>query len=179
VPARSPSDRARWKEEMTKAGRVASIDPQVWTIPWNVHRQATTHGHSAWTYLAPYVSKVAISNRRIVSLQDRPVPCTYRKPGSARLRPTTLDAMEFLRRFLPLVLPHGFMQVRHFGFLQAGGAIPLDTLRLLIWPASPLDGKPALRPPRYGSSPAARPAVDHCRSGRRLWTANSALLDTG
>ena len=74
------------KEEMSQAGLLEHIDPQVWTIPWNVHSHATPHGHSAFTYLAPYVFKVAISNRRIVSLTDRTVTFTYRKVGSARLR---------------------------------------------------------------------------------------------
>jgi len=41
VKALSPLSRAMGKEEMPKAGRLESIDPQGWTIPWNVHRQAT------------------------------------------------------------------------------------------------------------------------------------------
>ena len=66
----------------------------------------------------PTVFKVAISNRRIVSLTDRTVTFTYRKPGSARPRTTHLDAIEFIRRFLQHVLPDGFMKVRHFGFMN-------------------------------------------------------------
>jgi Putative transposase/Transposase zinc-binding domain len=147
VKALSPISRALGKGEMPQAGLLASIDPQVWTIPWNVHSQATPHGHSALTSLAPYVCKVALSNRRLVALQERTVPFTSRQPGSARRRTTTLDAMECIHRFLQHVLPDGFMKVRHFGCLQASGAIPLDTLRLMIVHASPIDGTPALRPP--------------------------------
>jgi hypothetical protein len=179
VKALSPIYRAMWKEEMTKAGLLESIDSQVWTIPWNVHSQATSHGHSALTYLAPYVFKVAISNRRIVSLQDRTVTFTYRKPGSARLRTTTLDAIEFIRRFLQHVLPHGFMKVRHFGFLQASCAIPPDTLRLLILQASPIEGKPAPRTPPAPVVACCPTCGGSMRVVMRLWTANSALLDTG
>src|SRR2546427_5135668 len=127
---------------MCTAGLLESIDPQVWTIPWNVHSQATPHAHSALQYLAPYVFKVAISNSRIVSLTDRTVTFTYRKPGSARPRTTSLDAIEFIRRFLQHVLPDGFMKVRHFGFLHASCAIPTDTIRLMILPAPPIDFKP-------------------------------------
>ena len=115
---------------MRQAGLLEHIDPQVWTIPWNVHSQANHHGHSAFTYLAPYVFKVAISNHRLVSLTDRTVTFTYRKVGSARLRTAHLDVMEFLRRFLQHVLPEGFMKVRHFGFLHASCAVPLATIRL-------------------------------------------------
>jgi Putative transposase len=53
VQALSPISRALWKEEMRTAGRLESIAPQVWTIPWNVHRQAPPHAPSALHYLAP------------------------------------------------------------------------------------------------------------------------------
>jgi hypothetical protein len=128
VKALSPIYRALFKEEMRQAGVLESIAPEVWTIAWNVHSQANHNGHSAFTYLAPYVFRVALSNSRIVSLKDRTVTFTSRKVGSARLRTTPLDVMEFLRRFLQHVLPDGFMKVRHFGFLHASCAIPPDTL---------------------------------------------------
>jgi hypothetical protein len=102
VKALSPIYRALFKEEMSQAGLLEHIDPQVWTIPWNVHRQANHHGSSAFTSRAPYVFKVALSNRRMVSLTDRTVTFTYRKVGSTRPRMTHLDASEFLRRFLLL-----------------------------------------------------------------------------
>src|SRR5262249_59206645 len=98
------------------------------TIPWNVHSQARHQSRSAFTYLAPYVFKVAISNHRLVSLQDRTVTFTYRKVGSTRLRTAHLDVMEFLRRFLQHVLPEGFQKVRHFRFLHLHPAFPLPTL---------------------------------------------------
>jgi hypothetical protein len=81
--------------------------------------QANPNGHTSFTYLAPYVFKVAISNSRIVLLADRTVTFTYRKVGSARLRTVQLDGMEFLRRFLQHVLPDGFQKVRHFGSPQS------------------------------------------------------------
>src|SRR5262245_21049205 len=139
VKALSPIYRALFKADMRQAGLLEQIDPQVWTIPWNVHSQANHHGHSAFTYLAPYVFKVAISNQRIVSLKDHTVTCTSRKVGSARLRTTHLDVIEFLRRFLQHVLPDGFQKVRHFGFLHASCAIPLATSRLMIVQGHPDD----------------------------------------
>jgi hypothetical protein len=132
VKALSPIYRAIFKEDMSQAGLLESIDPQVWNIPWNVHSQANPHSHTAFTYLAPYVFKVAISNSRIVCLKDRTVTFTYRKPGSARPRTTHLDAMEFIRRFLQHVLPDGFMKVRHFGFMNASSAIKPHTIRQMI-----------------------------------------------
>ena len=121
---------------------------------------------------------MAISNSRIVGLKDRTVTFTYRKPGSARLRTTNLDAIEFIRRFLQHVLPDGFMKVRHFGFLHTSCTIPPDTIRLMIVQASPID---------FQLTPYTPPApfVAFCPTCggpmqvvMRLWTANSALVDT-
>ena len=160
---------------MRQAGLLEHIDPQVWTIPWNVHSQANHHGHSAFTYLAPYVFKVAISNHRLVSLTDRTVTFTYRKVGSARLRTAHLDVMEFLRRFLQHVLPDGFMKVRHFGFLHASCAIPLATIRLMIVQGHPSDGQPPPRtppPPRAARCPTCGAPM---RVVMRLWTSHQGL----
>jgi hypothetical protein len=163
---------------MRQAGLLEDIDPQVWTIPWNVHSQAQHHGHAAFTSLAPSVFKVAISNQRLVSLTDRTVTFTSRKVGSARLRTTHLDVMEFVRRFLQHVLPHGFMKVRHFGFLHASCAIPPAPIRLMIVQAHPLDGQPPQRTP-------PQPRVARCptcgapmRVIMRLWTSPRAFVDT-
>lgn len=142
VKALAPVYRALCKEEMRQAGLLEHIAPQGWTIPWNVHSQANHHGHSAFTSLAPYVFRVAISNSRIVALTDRLVTVTYRKVGSGRPRTAHLDGMEFLRRFLQHVLPDGFGKVRHVGFLQASCAIPPATLRLLIVQGHPSDDTP-------------------------------------
>jgi hypothetical protein len=53
VKALSPIYRAVFKEDMRQAGLLEDIDPQVWTLPWNVQSQANHHGHSACTSLAP------------------------------------------------------------------------------------------------------------------------------
>ena len=179
VKALSPIYRALFQEDMRQAGLLAHINPQVWTIPWNVHSQAKHNGHSAFTYLAPYIFKVAISNHRLVSLKDRTVTFTYRKVGSARLRTAHLDGMEFLRRFLQHVLPDGFMKVRHFGFLHASCAIPPATIRRMIGQAHPLDGPPPPRtppPPRVACCPTCGAPM---RVVMRLWTSHSGFVDTG
>jgi len=132
VKALAPISRAIFTQEMPQADLLTHIDPLVWKTNWNVHSQANPNGHTSCTYLAPYVFKVAISNSRIVCLQDRTVPFTYRKPGSARPRTTNLDAMECIRRFLQHVLPDGFMKVRHFGFMNASSAINTHTIRQMI-----------------------------------------------
>jgi hypothetical protein len=71
-------------------------------------------------YLGAYTHRVAISNHRLVSLQDHKV--TFRWRDSAhknKKRLLTLQVDEFLRRFLLHVLPRGFVRIRHFGFLAS------------------------------------------------------------
>jgi hypothetical protein len=69
-------------------------------------------------YLARYTHRVAISNGRLVSLRNDRVSFRWRdsKNGN-RTGIMTLDAVEFIRRFLIHVLPSGFVKIRHFGFL--------------------------------------------------------------
>ena len=69
-------------------------------------------------YLARYTHRVAISNDRLISLQDGKVTFRWKdyKNGNQQ-KLMTLDANEFIRRFLLHVLPSGFVRMRHFGFL--------------------------------------------------------------
>src|SRR5262245_3301802 len=179
VKALSPIYRALCKEDMRQAGLLEHIALQGWSIPWNVHSQADHHGHSAFTSLAPSVFKVAISNQRLVSLQDRTVTCTYRKVGRARLRTTPLDVSEFLRRFLPHVLPHGFMQVRHFGFLPASWAIPPTTIRLLIVQGHLRDSQPPQRQPPHALATRCPTCGAPMRIALRVWPSPKAFVETG
>jgi len=123
------------------------------------------------------VFRVAIGDHRIVSCDDGRVTFTYREVGSNRQRKMTLDAMEFLRRFLQHVLPSGFPKVRSYGFLSPAAAISLDLVRWLIALGSGLahvlrssraevaaPGGPTCpacggRLVRLGTLPAARPAT--------------------
>ena len=90
------------------------------------------NGENCLEYLARYVSRVAISNRRLVSCDDDQVAFQYRKPGSKRWRTMTLDALEFIRRFLQHVLPSGFMKVRHYGFLSPNARQTNDEIQQRI-----------------------------------------------
>jgi hypothetical protein len=61
---------------------------------------------------------VALSNDRILQVENGEVTLSYRdRKDGDRKKTMTLEAHEFIRRFLLHVLPHGFMRIRHFGFL--------------------------------------------------------------
>ena len=69
-------------------------------------------------YLGRYTHRVALSNERILSVQNGQVTLSYRdrKDGDKK-KTVSLEPHEFIRRFLLHVLPDGFMRIRHFGFL--------------------------------------------------------------
>ncbi len=69
-------------------------------------------------YLGNYTHRVAISNHRIVDFNDGKVTFSYKDYKTAGVSKTiTLDADEFIRRFLQHVLPCGFYKIRYFGFM--------------------------------------------------------------
>lgn len=69
-------------------------------------------------YLGRYTHRVALSNNRILHVQDGEVTLSYRdRKDGDRKKTMTLEAQELIRRFLLHVLPQGFMRIRHFGFL--------------------------------------------------------------
>jgi len=69
-------------------------------------------------YLARYSHRVAISNGRLLALRDGRVTFAYQDYAEGgRPKTMTLDADEFLRRFVQHVLPRGFVKVRHYGLL--------------------------------------------------------------
>jgi hypothetical protein len=69
-------------------------------------------------YLARYTHRVAISNSRLLSLENGRVSFEWKDYADGNQSKTmTLDAVEFIRRFLLHVLPSGFVHIRHFGFL--------------------------------------------------------------
>jgi hypothetical protein len=69
-------------------------------------------------YLGRYTHRVAISNNRIVSCDNGKVCFTYKNRDTGQMEQETIDAVEFIRRFLLHVLPKRFMRIRHYGFLS-------------------------------------------------------------
>jgi hypothetical protein len=134
LPVRALSQifKAKFRDAMKEAGLFDQIPPDVWQIDWNVNSQAVGSSEASLKYLAPYVFRVAISNSRILKIENRTVFIRYRKSHSHRLRTLALEVMEFLRRFLQHVLPTGFMKVRYYGFMNPNCGVSLDRISTLI-----------------------------------------------
>ena len=92
--------------------------------PWIVYAKPPFTGPAAvLAYLSRYTHRVAISNRRLLALDERGVTFRYkdyRRDGAERYRTMTLPVDEFIRRFLLHVLPRGFHRIRHYGLLASG-----------------------------------------------------------
>jgi predicted RNA-binding Zn-ribbon protein involved in translation (DUF1610 family) len=92
---------------------------------WVVYAKRPFAGPAAvLAYLSRYTHRVAISNQRLLSLDDRGVTFRwkdYRAKDGMRLKTMTLEPDEFMRRFLLHVLPSGFHRIRHYGLLANAG----------------------------------------------------------
>jgi hypothetical protein len=86
---------------------------------WVVHAKPPWGGpEQVLKYLARYTHRVAISNRRLVALEDGAVTFQWKDYADGGVQKTmTLKATEFIRRFLLHVLSAGFVRIRHYGFL--------------------------------------------------------------
>ena len=94
-------------------------------LEWVVYAKRPFAGPQAvLAYLSRYTHRVAISNSRLISLDNLGVTFKwkdYRRKGRDRHKVMTLPAHEFIRRFLIHVLPSGFHRIRHYGLLANGG----------------------------------------------------------
>jgi len=92
---------------------------------WVVYAKPPFAGPAAvLAYLSRYTHRVAISNRRLIALDESGVTFRfkdYRRDGAERYGTMTLGTDEFIRRFLLHVLPRGFHRIRHYGLLASGG----------------------------------------------------------
>ena len=112
-------------------------------------------------YLARYTHRVAISNRRLVQFGDGCVTFRYKDyADDHRSKVMTLNADEFLRRFVQHVLPKGFVKVRHYGLLaNRRRAERLAVCRRLLFGAT-VTATPVLDAVRV--DPAEPPRCPHC-----------------
>jgi hypothetical protein len=120
-------------------------------------------------YLARYTHRVAISNQRLLSLEQGQVTFRYKDYADDRRQKTmTLSAEEFLRRFLQHVLPRSFVKIRHYGLLAARGRKErLAWCRRLLLPATVTACLSDSSAAPEEVTPAREPCCPHC-GGTRL-----------
>jgi hypothetical protein len=123
---------AKFRDALEKTALFALVPKETWTQDWVVHCQPMGNGMAALKYLAPYIFRVAISNNRILKLEDDKVTFRYTDSDTGQTRYCTVTAEEFIRRFLQHVLPKGFIKVRYYGYLSPGNRHRLRQIKQLL-----------------------------------------------
>jgi hypothetical protein len=94
----------------------AGIPATVWRREWVSFLKHYGHGNDAvLSYLSRYVFRMALSNARILAVDQTHVTFRYKDHKAKAWRTKRLPGIEFLRRFLQHVLPRGFHKVRYYG----------------------------------------------------------------
>jgi len=120
--------KAREDNQLTYAGLLSHLAEvnefnswlrELWQVEWVVYAKPPFGGPpQVLKYLARYTHRVAISNGRLLELNDGRVTFSYKDyTASSEIKTMTLETQEFARRFLLHVLPRGFVRVRYYGFL--------------------------------------------------------------
>ena len=118
VRALSRIFRGKMKAALRNTACYRRIPAKAWRQEWVVHCEEVGSGFGALKYLAPYIFRVAISNNRILKLEDDHVTFRYRDTDTGAERHCTLCVEDFIHRFLEHVLPKGFVKVRYYGFFS-------------------------------------------------------------
>ena len=92
------------------------LPKSIWQKDWVVHCKPAVQGtRTALNYLARYIHRVAITNSRIISIDNGKVTFRHKDSNGAQTKTLTVSAEEFIRRFLQHVLPAGIHKVRYYG----------------------------------------------------------------
>jgi len=117
-------ERLRARGELELPGRLGRLrHPDAWATfvaglarrRWHVYAKTTLRGGEAYTYLARYAGRVAMSNERILAYDGHTVTLAT-KAGHP---PVVMSGVELLRRFALHILPHRFLRIRHYGLFNA------------------------------------------------------------
>jgi hypothetical protein len=167
VKAVSVLVRAKMCAALQQAALLSDVPAAAWTTPWVVHAQPAGDGARVLDYLARYLFRVAITNSRIEQIDDQ-VTFRYRDNRTQETRRATVSGVEFLRRFLPHVLPRRCTKVRYYGLWSATRRKDLALARTLLEvpraPAAPAQpSAPATTAP--GAPPAAALVCPLCHTG--------------
>jgi hypothetical protein len=157
VRALSKLFRAAFQRGLQKTELFAQVPAKVWSQEWVVHCKPVGDGQAALKYLAPYIHRVAISNRRLLDFHDRgsmessQVTFQFRASDTGQLKKCTLSLEQFFQRFLQHVLPHAFVKVRYYGFFGASLRRKLAALQSRLGKSvlDPIEQQPASSHPDH------------------------------
>ena len=125
--------RGKLKAALAKRRPDLVVPEAVWRKPWVVDCTAWGDGAEAvLEYLARYVHRIAITNSRLVGLDDAGVTIRHKERASGRWLRTRLTGHEFMRRFLQHVLPKGLHKIRYYGLWHPSRREQAARARLML-----------------------------------------------
>lgn len=160
--------RAKFMELARSALPEVKFPQSVWSKNWVVYSKPSVCGvEKVLSYLARYVHRVAITNGRILSIADGKVTFRYKDSREKTWKTMTLQACEFIRRFLQHVLPKGFHKVRYYGILAPSNRRLLEKARQLLSDSTISRTASDEDEPDHASSPQIHTMVcPSCKVGR-------------
>jgi len=184
LPVRAVSKlmRKRFRARLQKSAPdiFQTIEPVTWKTGWNSFCKAYGQGtQPVLNYLARYLHRVAISNARLITMDETHVTFRSKDSQTNRWRVLRLRGEEFLRRFVMHVLPRGFHKVRYYGLWHHSQRETRRRIRCLLAPKvscaplAPLLPDPSLPGEAESQTPLGRrdpeptpapPPCPHCKS---------------
>jgi hypothetical protein len=125
--------KAKLADEFRAAGLYDLVPADAWDKKFVVDIQAVGHGVPTLKYLAPYVHRVAISDKRIVAVDAESVTYTVRPSKSTRTITRQVTGEQFVSGFRQHLLPRGFQKVRHYGWMSSNTRLSLESVKMLVW----------------------------------------------
>lgn len=179
VRALSKVFRGMLQQALRENDSYALIPSKVWQQEWVVHCEGVGSGLNALQYLAPYIFRVALSNNRLLKLENDRVTFRYRDTETGAEKRCSLAALDFIHRFLQHVLPHHFVKVRYYGFFAPTLRARLNILRDSLSVATDLTARHATpTDPSPGSAPPPPHTIlcPHCGQPMLFWHTLAPLL---
>jgi len=136
VKALSKLIAGRFRDALKKAKpkAFATLPPKTWKRPWcSFSKHYGRAKEAVLNYLARYVFRIAITNARIVAMDDTHVTFKYKQRETGDWETCRLTGVDFLRRFLMHVLPKGFHKLRYYGLWHPSKRPLQERARLLLW----------------------------------------------
>lgn len=155
--------RAKFRDALHKTQLSGQVPPGTWQQQWIVDICPVGSGQEALAYLAPYIFRTAISNKRILRLENGQVTFQYKASQTGQWKTKTLPAEKFISGFLQHVLPYRFVKVRYYGFYSTRNHQLFERIKAL------LHMKPTTKP-RVPSTQATVPLMRCPQCGQpMLW----------
>lgn len=123
----------------------SQIPPDLWKREWCSYCKPYGKGKSAvLRYLSRYVFRSAITNHRIIAMDETHVTFKYKDHETGEWKIERIDGVQFLRRFLLHVLPKGFHKVRYYGLWHPCKKDRQSKARLLLKLNTPFENNAAI-----------------------------------